>query len=141
MLTSVAEHCELIGAGAADVIQPDAPRIGGITQFLKLAALAEHQHLQLAPHFAMEIHLHLAAAYPHEPWVEHFDWLDPLFNERLEISDGRMHLLRRGPAWASPSANRPAPGHVSGARSTHGPDRPHRSNHLRQTAHHGRAEM
>ncbi len=95
MLASVAEHWELIRAGAADVIQPDAPRIGGITQFLKLAALAEHQQLQLAPHFAMEIHLHLAAAYPFEPWVEHFDWLEPLFEERLEIGDGRMHLPTR----------------------------------------------
>ncbi|MEU6642319.1 mandelate racemase/muconate lactonizing enzyme family protein [Saccharomonospora sp. NPDC046836] len=90
MLTSVAEHVELINAGAADIIQPDAPRIGGITQFLRLAALAAHHRLQLAPHFAMEIHLHLAATYPLEPWVEHFDWLEPLFNERLEISDGRM---------------------------------------------------
>ncbi len=95
MLASVAEHQELLRHKAVDVIQPDAPRIGGITQFLRLAALAEHQHLQLAPHFAMEIHLHLAAAYPHEPWVEHFDWLEPLFNERLRISDGRMHLSSR----------------------------------------------
>jgi L-alanine-DL-glutamate epimerase-like enolase superfamily enzyme len=38
----------------------------------------------------MEIHLHLAATYAREPWVEHFDWLDPLFNERLETKDGRM---------------------------------------------------
>ncbi|MFD7447049.1 mandelate racemase/muconate lactonizing enzyme family protein [Streptomyces sp. NPDC059909] len=95
MLASVAEHWELIRHDAADIIQPDAPRIGGITQFLKLAALAEHHHLQLAPHFAMEIHLHLAAAYPIEPWVEHFDWLEPLFNERLRISDGRMHVPSR----------------------------------------------
>ncbi|POX37348.1 enolase [Streptomyces sp. Ru73] len=95
MLASVAEHYELIRQKAADVIQPDAPRIGGITQFLKLAALAEHHHLQLAPHFAMEIHLHLAAAYPIEPWVEHFDWLEPLFNEHLTISDGRMHVPAR----------------------------------------------
>jgi L-alanine-DL-glutamate epimerase-like enolase superfamily enzyme len=95
MLSSVAEHDELIRHGAADVIQPDAPRIGGITQFLRLATLAEHRNLQLAPHFAMEIHLHLAAAYPHEPWVEHFDWLYPLFEERLEIRDGRMLLPRR----------------------------------------------
>ena len=43
----------------------------------------------------MEIHVHLAAAYPIEPWVEHFDWLDPLFNERLEIADGRMHVSAR----------------------------------------------
>ncbi|MFF5989010.1 L-talarate/galactarate dehydratase [Prauserella flavalba] len=90
MLTSVAEHAELIRAGGADIIQPDAPRIGGITQFLKLAALAEHHRLQLAPHYAMEIHLHLAATYPQEPWVEHFEWLEPLFNERMEIKDGRM---------------------------------------------------
>jgi L-talarate/galactarate dehydratase len=95
MLTSVAEHYELIRHGAVDVIQPDAPRIGGVTQFLRLATLAEHQHLQLAPHFAMEIHLHLAAAYPHEPWVEHFDWLYPLFNERLEIRGGRMCVSDR----------------------------------------------
>ena len=90
MLASVGEHVRLIDAGAADIVQPDAPRIGGITRFLKLAAYAEHHHLDLAPHFAMEIHLHLAAAYPIEPWVEHFDWLDPLFNERLETADGRM---------------------------------------------------
>ncbi|MEV5383565.1 mandelate racemase/muconate lactonizing enzyme family protein [Streptomyces sp. NPDC052721] len=95
MLSSVAEHAELIRHRAADVIQPDAPRIGGITQFLKLAALAEQHHVQLAPHFAMEIHLHLAAAYPIEPWVEHFDWLEPLFNERTTIRDGRMHLSAR----------------------------------------------
>jgi L-alanine-DL-glutamate epimerase-like enolase superfamily enzyme len=38
----------------------------------------------------MEIHLHLAAVYPRETWVEHFDWLEPLFNERLETRDGRM---------------------------------------------------
>jgi L-talarate/galactarate dehydratase len=95
MLTSVAEHYELIRAGAVDVLQPDAPRVGGITQFLKLATLADHHHLQLAPHFAMEIHVHLAAAYPREPWVEHFDWFYPLFEERLETRDGRMHLSDR----------------------------------------------
>ena len=89
------EHRELIRAGSVDVLQPDAPRIGGITQFLKLAALADDANLQIAPHFAMEIHVHLAAAYPHEPWVEHFDWLHPLFNERLETRDGRMHLSDR----------------------------------------------
>ena len=95
MLTSVAEHQELIRAGAVDILQPDAARIGGITQFLRVAALADQHHLQLAPHFAMEIHAHLAAAYPQEPWVEHFDWLTPLFDERLDIHDGRIHLSGR----------------------------------------------
>lgn len=95
MLSSVAEHVRLIDAGASDIVQPDAPRIGGITQFLKLAAYTENKQLEIAPHFAMEIHLHLAAAYPIEPWVEHFDWLAPLFDEQLETRDGRMYVSGR----------------------------------------------
>lgn len=95
MLTSVAEHWNLIAAGAADIIQPDAARIGGITPFLTLATLAAQHHLQLAPHFAMELHVHLAATYPAEPWVEHFEWLEPLFEERLQIAGGRMRVPGR----------------------------------------------
>ena len=95
MLTSVAEHAELIRHRAVDFLQPDAPRVGGITPMLKIMALADQARLRLAPHFAMEIHLHLAAAYAHEPWVEHFDWLQPLFNEQLQIRDGRMLVPNR----------------------------------------------
>jgi L-alanine-DL-glutamate epimerase-like enolase superfamily enzyme len=95
MLTSVAEHYELIRHRSVDFIQPDAPRVGGITQMLKIMALADHAGLRMAPHFAMEIHLHLAAAYAHEPWVEHFEWLEPMFNERLQIRDGRMIVPNR----------------------------------------------
>ena len=41
------------------------------------------------------MHVHLAAAYPREPWVEHFEWLEPLFNERIAIKDGRMLVPTR----------------------------------------------
>jgi L-talarate/galactarate dehydratase len=95
MLTSVAEHVELVRHRAADVLMPDAPRVGGITPFLKIAAQAEQAGLMVAPHFAMELHVHLAAAYPAETWVEHFDWLEPLFDERLEIRAGRMLVPTR----------------------------------------------
>ena len=95
MLTSVPEHMALIDAGYRGIVQPDAPRIGGITPFLRFATLASHAGLALAPHYAMEIHLHLAAAYPTEPWVEHFEWLNPLFEERIEIRDGRMWVPDR----------------------------------------------
>lgn len=95
MLASVAEHQKLIDLHSCDFIQPDAPRVGGITEFLHLTTLAANAGLQLAPHFAMEIHSHLAATYPIEPWVEHFDWLDPLFNEHMEISNGRMIVSDR----------------------------------------------
>ena len=95
MLTSAAEHADLIRHRATDYLMPDAPRLGGITPFLRVAALADHAGLMLAPHFAMELHVHLAAAYPREPWVEHFDWLEPLFNERLDIRAGRMLVPTR----------------------------------------------
>src|ERR1043165_9380176 len=62
MLTSVAEHSELIRHRAADYLMPDAARVGGITPFLKIAAQAEAAGLMVAPHFAMELHVHLAAA-------------------------------------------------------------------------------
>ena len=32
---------------------------------------------------------------PREPWLEHFEWLEPMFNERLELRDGRMHVPNR----------------------------------------------
>jgi L-talarate/galactarate dehydratase len=90
MLTSFNEHAQLIMAGACDFVQPDAPRVGGITPFLRIMNLADFKGRKLAPHFAMEIHVHLAACFPQEPWLEHFEWLEPLFNERMHLQEGRM---------------------------------------------------
>lgn len=92
MLSSVAEVSNLIEQRSVTFLQPDAPRVGGITPFLKIATLAEMHRLKLAPHFVMEIHVHLACAYPLESWVEHIEWLEPAFNERIRISDGHMHM-------------------------------------------------
>ena len=49
MLACVAEHMGLIDASGCDIIQPDAPRIGGITQFLRLAALADAARAAASP--------------------------------------------------------------------------------------------
>ncbi|MEZ5645534.1 MAG: mandelate racemase/muconate lactonizing enzyme family protein [Burkholderiaceae bacterium] len=95
MLSSVAECSELIKQRSVGFIQPDVPRVGGITPFLKIAAQSDLARLKMAPHFVMEIHIHLGCAYPHEAWVEHIEWLEPAFNERLEIRDGRMLLPDR----------------------------------------------
>jgi L-alanine-DL-glutamate epimerase-like enolase superfamily enzyme len=95
MLTSTSDHYELIRRAAVDFIQPDAPRVGGITPFLRIMALGEQAKMAMAPHFAMEIHIHLSAAYELDAWVEHFDWLEPLFDERLEIRGGHMHVPSR----------------------------------------------
>jgi L-alanine-DL-glutamate epimerase-like enolase superfamily enzyme len=95
MLASAGEHLELIRLNAVDIIQPDAPRVGGVSQFRRILTFADNKGLGLAPHFAMEIHLHLAATYSREPWVEHFTWLDPLFNEGQRFEGGRMYLSDR----------------------------------------------
>lgn len=95
MLSSVAECAELVKQRSVTYVQADAPRVGGITPFLKIATLADLARLKLAPHFVMEIHIHLGCAYPQEAWVEHIEWLEPAFNERLQIRDGRMLLPDR----------------------------------------------
>ncbi len=94
MLTSVREYLPFIGSGL-DVLQPDVPRVGGVTPFLDAMVLARHAGIDIAPHFVMEIHVHLAAAYPRPTWVEHFEWLEPLFEERIEIADGVMRVPTR----------------------------------------------
>jgi L-alanine-DL-glutamate epimerase-like enolase superfamily enzyme len=88
--TSADEHWRLMTGAAADVLQPDAGTIGGVTPFLRVAALADQHHLTLAPQFATELHVHLAAAYPGTAWVAHLDWLAPLFNEKLVVEDGAV---------------------------------------------------
>lgn len=104
MLTSPQEHYQLIASGGCDISQVDAPRIGGVTPFLKVMTMAEINRVGLAPHMVMELHLHLAAAFPEEPWVEHFEWFEPLFEEQNEISGGRMHVSCRPGLGLTPSA-------------------------------------
>jgi len=94
-LTSVDEHAQLMDLAASDVLQPDAPRIGGITPFLRVVTLANHNRLTIAPPVAAELHVHLAAAYPGTAWIEHATWLEPLFNEQLEVKDGTVLVPTR----------------------------------------------
>src|SRR5690606_9872406 len=55
---------DLIEHEAADILTPDAQVLGGITEFMKVAALAETYNLPIAPHGAQEVHVHLACALP-----------------------------------------------------------------------------
>jgi len=95
MLTSYDEHAALIECNGCAVNQVDAPRIGGVTPFLRVAELASTAQMKIAPHFVMEQHIQLAATCGTEGWVEHFDWLEPLFDERLVIEKGFMHCPDR----------------------------------------------
>ena len=95
MLSAVRDHREFLEKGAVDVLQPDAPRIGGITPYRRVAEWADELGVMVAPHFATQLHVHLAACQPREGWVEWFDWLDPLFVERLDVREGRVVVPER----------------------------------------------
>jgi L-alanine-DL-glutamate epimerase-like enolase superfamily enzyme len=87
---------------AASVLQPDVPLTGGVTEWLRIAAIAEASGAVLSPHFLPELHVHLAAAVPNCPWIEHFPLIDDVLHETLQISGGRAAPPDRpghGMAW------------------------------------------
>lgn len=47
-----------ISGGAIDVVQADVARVGGFTEWLKIANLASAHHLQMAPHYMTELSVH-----------------------------------------------------------------------------------
>ena len=69
---------DLVLAQAADVIQADAAKAGGITEMLKIAAIVQAWNLKLAPHAMEYMHMHLAAALPNTLFIERLNFFEPL---------------------------------------------------------------
>jgi L-alanine-DL-glutamate epimerase-like enolase superfamily enzyme len=69
---SLADAAALIDAGAVDCLQLDVTRIGGITDFVRGAALAAAHNLQVSAHCAPSLHAHVGAAVPNLRHVEYF---------------------------------------------------------------------
>ena len=61
---------EFIDAGAVDLVQPNIVRVGGITPFRAIAALAADRGIALAPHLLLELSAQLALALPGDHLVE-----------------------------------------------------------------------
>ena len=87
---------ELIEARAVDVMMPDLERIGGVTGWMRTAALADAFRLPLASHLFPEQSGHLLAASPTAYYLEHMPWAQPLLREpALVLVDGRLRLPER----------------------------------------------
>ena len=69
---SLADSARLIDAGAVDCLQLDVTRCGGITEFLRAAALAAAHNLQVSGHCAPSLHAPVGAAIPNLRHVEYF---------------------------------------------------------------------
>jgi L-alanine-DL-glutamate epimerase-like enolase superfamily enzyme len=78
----------LIDAGAVDLPMPDLQRVGGVTEWMKVAALAEASGLPVLPHVFAEISVHLVAAAPNGTWLEWVPWWDVLFKDKFKIANG-----------------------------------------------------
>jgi L-alanine-DL-glutamate epimerase-like enolase superfamily enzyme len=69
---SLADSARLIHAGAVGCLQLDVTRCGGISEFLRGAALATAHNLQVSGHCAPNLHAHVGAAVPNLRHVEYF---------------------------------------------------------------------
>ena len=77
-----------LAAGAADYVMPDLERIGGVTGWLRAAALAATHRIAMSSHLYSEVSAHLLAASPTCHFLEYMDWADKILTEPLEIVDG-----------------------------------------------------
>jgi mandelate racemase len=77
-----------LAAGAADYVMPDLERIGGVTGWLRAAALAATHRLPMSSHLFPEVSVHLLAATPTCHYLEYVDWADKVVEEPLRIVDG-----------------------------------------------------
>ena len=61
-------------AGACDYVMPDLERIGGVTGWLRAAALAPAHGIEMSSHLFPEVSAHLLAVTPTCHWLEYVDW-------------------------------------------------------------------
>jgi L-alanine-DL-glutamate epimerase-like enolase superfamily enzyme len=81
----------LVEQHAADILQPDAGVLGGITEWLKIAHTAASFNLPVAPHWHANVHVHLVAAVHNAITVEFFVLEQDIYNfERLVTPETRL---------------------------------------------------
>ena len=73
-----------------DVVMIDLLRAGGITQWMKIAGMAEAFNLPVVSHLIPELHTHLIAAIPNGLTVEYMPWTLRLFEETPTLEQGQL---------------------------------------------------
>lgn len=66
------EFRQLIMSEGVDIVQPNAAITGGITDWLRIHALATANGLPVSPWNLQSVHLHMAAGLPNVQWIEYF---------------------------------------------------------------------
>lgn len=82
------EMARSLQAEASDYVMADVMKIGGVSGWMRAAALAETTGLPLSSHIAPEYSAHLLAATPTAHWVEYHEWTHPIVQEPVVARDG-----------------------------------------------------
>jgi mandelate racemase len=77
-----------IDAQASDFVMPDVMKIGGVTGWLRAAALAHVRGIRVSNHLWPEISAQLLCLTPTAHWLEYADWWNPILSEPLQIDNG-----------------------------------------------------
>jgi L-alanine-DL-glutamate epimerase-like enolase superfamily enzyme len=85
----------MIEARSVDYVMIDLIRVGGITQWIKVAGMAEAFNLPVVSYVIPEIHAHLVAAVPNGLTVEYMGWMLKLFDGVAAFDDGELVLPER----------------------------------------------
>ncbi len=80
----------LLEARSIDIVMIDLLRVGGITQWMKVAGMAEAFNLPVVSHLVPEFHVHLVAAVPNGLTVEYMPWTLRLFEETPALEAGQL---------------------------------------------------
>jgi L-alanine-DL-glutamate epimerase-like enolase superfamily enzyme len=81
---------QLLENRSIDIVMIDLLRVGGITQWLKVAGMAEAFNLSVVSHLIPEIHVQLIAAIPNGLTVEYMPWSERFYEELPQIVDGQL---------------------------------------------------
>jgi mandelate racemase len=86
-LYGLAPFARLMETRAVDVAIIDLARVGGITPWLKVAAMAEAKSIPVAGHVIPEVHAHLLCAVPNGHVVEYMPRSEAIFKTRLKLEN------------------------------------------------------
>jgi L-talarate/galactarate dehydratase len=91
----IAPFRHLLEARSVDIAMIDLLRAGGITQWMKIAGMAEAFNVPVVSHLIPEIHLHLVAAIPNGLTVEYMPWTLRLYEEPPAMEGGRLVVPKK----------------------------------------------
>jgi mandelate racemase len=108
-LVDTFEMAKAIAARSLDFVMPDVQRIGGVTGWLRAAALAHAHGIEMSSHLFPEFSVHLLGVTPTCHWLEFMDWAEPVIQEPIRVKDGFAQIPDRpgaGIAWNEDAVKR-----------------------------------